>query len=231
MFRPGFLELIVFAAALACAVWLRPWRLLAPGACGSLVPPLLVLAVAVPVLWWGIAVEWGPILKLAGAQFALLALGWPLAVLLHAGVAAIGMVLGSGPDVIGAVAWFAIVPMSLGLGAGRLVRSVTNANPVGYLLGRGLLVPMLATVAGGCIAHGATGAFDRLGDAALPSLILVALIDAMLTAQAVLLLVLASPGSLATWSDRLYLRRLSPPPPPPAVGAFTRPPASSGARR
>lgn len=55
---------------------------------------------------------------------------------------------------------------------------------------------------------------------------LVALIDAMLTAQAVLLLVVASPRSLATWSDRLYLRR-----PPPVVAAVTRPRATSGAPR
>lgn len=229
MLQPGFLELIVFAVALAVALSLRPWRLLAPGGHHSLVPPLAALGVALPVLWWTIAPEVAPILRFAGAQLALLALGWPLAVLLYAGVAAAGLVLGASGDAIAAVAWYAIVPMSLGLAGGRLVRSVTNAHPVGYLLGRGLLVPMLATVAAGCMAHGATGAFAHLGDAAVPSLVLVALIDAMLTAQAVLLLVMASPRSLATWSDHLYLRR-PPPAPAPAVPAITSPPATSGAR-
>ena len=226
MLQPEFLELIVFAAALAGALALRPWRLLGSGAPYSLMAPLLVLGAALPVLWWGIAPGAGPIVKLAGAQLALLALGWPLAVLLYAVVAVIGVVLGLAVDVIGATVWYAIVPLSLSLAAGRLVRNVTNAHPVGYLLGRGLLVPFLATLAAGWLAHGATGAFDQLGDAALPLLVLVALIDAMLTAQAVLLLVMASPRSLATWSDRLYLRR-----PPPPVVAFTSPPVPSGARR
>lgn len=227
MLPPGFLELIAFAAVVAVATSLRPWRLLAPGGNHCLLAPLLVLGAALPLLWWGIAPTTSPMLKLAGAQLALLALGWPLAVLLYAGVAAAGAVLGSSADVVGAAVWFGFVPITLGLAAGRLVRGVTKAHPVGYLLGRGLLVPFLATIAAGCIAHGMTGAFDRLGDAAVPSLVLVALIDAMLTAQAVLLLVLASPRSLATWSDRLYLRR----PPAPAIRAFTSPPAPSGARR
>ena len=225
MLQPGFIELIVFAAALAGAVSLRPWRLLAPGGRYSLLVPLLVLATALPLLWWGTATPAETILQLAGAQLALLALGWPLAVLLYAGVAATGPIVGFAGDVVGAVVWFGIVPISLSLGGGWLVRSVTSAHPLGYLLGRGLLVPFLATLAAGCIAHGATGAFDRLGDAAWPTLILVALIDAMLTAQAVLLLVMASPRSLATWSDRLYLRR------PPAPAAVRSPPATSGARR
>lgn len=177
------------AGALAVAV--------VSGANSCLLAPLVVLGAAVPLLWWGIAPTTSPILKLAAAQLALLALGWPLAVLLYAG--------------------------------GRLVRGVTNAHSVGYLLGRGLLVPFQATVAAGWIAQGATGAFDRHADAALPTLVLVALIDAMLTAQAVLLLVIVSPASLATWSDRLYLRR--PPPPSQRPAAFTSPPATSGARR
>jgi hypothetical protein len=227
MLQPGFLELIVFAAAMAAALSLRPWRLLASGAGACLLAPLLVLVAAVPLLWWGIAPTTSPMLKLAGAQLALLALGWPLAVLLYAGVAAAGLLLGSTADVVGAAVWYGFVPVTLSLAAGRLVRSVTNAHPAGYLLGRGLLVPFLATVAAGCMAHAMTGAFDRLGDAAVPSLVLVALIDAMLTAQAVLLLVVASPRSLATWSDRLYLRR----PPPPALRAFTSSPAPSGAPR
>lgn len=227
MLRPGFLELIVFAAALAGALSLRPWRLLAAGGRYSLLAPLLVLGAALPVVWWGLAPGAGAIVKLAGAQLALLALGWPLAVLLYGGMAAMGLMLGSAGDLVGAAVWYGIVPMSLSLAAGRLVRNVTNAHPVGYLLGRGLLVPFLATVAAGCLAHAATGAFGQLGDAALPSLILVALLDAMLTAQAVLLLVMASPRSLATWSDRLYLR----PPSPPVIGAFTSAPAPSAARR
>jgi len=227
MLQPGLLELIAFAALMAVAVSLRPWRLLASGGGYCLVTPLLVFGLSLPVLWWGIAPEALPVLKLAGAQLALLALGWPLAVLLYAAVAAAGLVLAPAADVVGAAVWYGFVPVTVSLAAGRVVRAATNAHPVGYLLGRGLLVPFLATVAAGCIAHGATGALDRLGDAALPSLVLVALIDAMLTAQAVLLLVLASPRSLATWSDRLYLRR----PPPAPARPFTSPPATSGARR
>lgn len=226
MLQPGLLELILFAAAMAAALCLRPWRLLAPGGDCCLLTPLVVLGAALSLLWWAIAPTTSPVLKLAGAQLALLTLGWPMAVLLYAGVAAAGLLLGSTADVVGAAVWYGFVPITLSLAAGRLVRSMTNAHPAGYLLGRGLLVPFLATVAAGCIAHGMTGAFDRLGEAAVPSLVLVALIDAMLTAQAVLLLVLARPRSLATWSDRLYLRR----PPPPPVRAFTSPPAPSGAR-
>lgn len=225
MLRPGFLELIAFAAAVAAALSLRPWRLLRPGGSSCLLTPLLVLGAALPLLWWAIAPQTSTVIKLAGAQLALLALGWPLAALLHAGVAAAGMALGSTADVVGSVVWYGLVPMTLGLAAGRLVRSITNAHPAGYLLGRGLLVPFLAAVAAGCMAHGMAGAFDHLGDAAVPSIVLVALVDAMLTAQAVLLLVMGSPGSLATWSDDLYLRR------PAAARGVTSPPAPSDARR
>lgn len=228
MLHPGVAELIVFAVTLAVALSLRPWRLLAPGGRHSLAPPLLVLGVALPLLWWTAAAEVAPLLKFAGAQFALLALGWPLAVLLYASVAATGLALAPAADVVGAAVWHGFVPLTLSLAGGRLVRALTNTHPVGYVLGRGLLVPFVATLAAGWIAHGATGALDRLGDAALPSLVLLALVDAMLTAQAVLLLVVASSRSLATWSDRLYLRRR---PPPPAVRAFMSQPATSGARR
>lgn len=207
---PAFhlLETCLLALAVGIACWVRPWRLLALGSPHSLIPPLLLLGIALPVLWWWPGAQMSPLLCLVGANLALLALGWPLAVLLFAFAGAAGVVVGPAElDAAAALAfWHGVLPATLGLLGGHALRKAFGTHPVVYLLGRAFLLPLACTFGAALAAQAWAGRFDALGAGAVPALLLVALIDAMLTALVVALLVAEQPTWLATWSDRLYLR-------------------------
>lgn len=205
---PHLLEtcLLVLSASAAC--WVRPWRLLAFDSPYSLFPALLLLAIALPVLWWWPGAQLAPLLCLLGANLALLALGWPLAVLLFAFAGVGGVLTGHAePGAAAALAfWHGVLPATLGLLGGHALRKAFGTHIVSYLLGRAFLLPLLCTFGAAMAAQAMTGRFDALGADAAPALLLVALIDAMLTGTVVTLLVAEQPAWLATWSDRLYLR-------------------------
>ncbi|MES2938771.1 MAG: hypothetical protein V4864_13880 [Pseudomonadota bacterium] len=205
---PHLLEICLLALCACAACWVRPWRLLAFDSPYSLLPALLLLGIALPVLWWWPGAQLGPLLCMVGANLALLALGWPLAVLLFALAAAAGVLTGQAE--MGAAAalafWQGVLPATLGLLGGHALRRVFGTHIASYLLGRAFLLPLLCTFGAAMAAQAVTGRFDALGAQAAPALFLVALIDAMLTATVVTLLVAEQPTWLATWSDRLYLR-------------------------
>jgi hypothetical protein len=72
------LESVLVAAALALALGLRPWRLLAGG---RLLTPLLATLALLPWLWALPALQAMPLqLQWSGACLVLLMLGWPLAI-------------------------------------------------------------------------------------------------------------------------------------------------------
>lgn len=208
LFSPHVLEFVLLAAALGIALWVQPWRLLAADSPHALLAPLVVLGVALPMLWWWPGAGISPLLSLLGANLALLALGWPLAVLLFAIAGAFGVLTGDAGwgAAAAVVCWQGILPATLGLLAGHAVRSLFRAHVLSYLLGRAFLLPLLCTFGAALAARALTGRFDALGEDAVPALFLVALIDAMLTGIVAVLLVAEQPAWLATWSDRLYLR-------------------------
>ncbi len=209
MLVPHLLEVLLLALAVGAACWIRPWRLLAFGSPYSLLPALLLLGAALPMLWWWPGAQVSPLLCLVGANLALLALGWPLAVLLFAAAGLFGVITGfAGWGGAATVAfWHGVLPATLGLLAGHAVRTAFGAHVMVYLLGRAFLLPLAGTFGAALAAQAMTGRFDVLGADAVPALFLVALIDAMLTGMVVTLLVAEQPTWLATWSDRLYLGR------------------------
>ncbi|HZY18577.1 MAG TPA: hypothetical protein VFE82_08845 [Ramlibacter sp.] len=203
---PGFLESCLLIAALAAACAVRPWRMLQGTGRGLLVP-LVASLVLVPVLWWGWRAPLSLALGLLGAQFVLLALGWPLAVLVFLAAGVAGAVLGdvSWPGALGAALWQGIVPATAGLVAGAALRRAAGPQPFLYLVGRAFLLPMAATFGVACLAHALAGRHEALGDAAPAVFALAGLLDGMFTGMAIALLVLLQPGWVATWSDRLYV--------------------------
>ncbi|MFT3717699.1 hypothetical protein [Pseudorhodoferax sp.] len=193
--------------ALAIALALRPWRMLA-GA--RLATPLLATLVVLPVLWALPALHPMPLsLRWSGACLVLLMLGWPLAVPALLAVGALAALIGGLPvDAALALAvWQGLVPATLALGLGALVRRLPR-NPFVYIFGRGFFGTLLCTFAA-LLAEYTLVAELPPADVQLPfvALWLMAWADAIVTGMLVAIFVAFRPDWLATWSDRHYLPR------------------------
>ena len=202
------LELSLLLLALAVSLALRPWRLLAGGALAS---PLLGTLVVLPWLWALPRLHTMPLqLQFSGACAVVLMLGWPLAVPALMVVALIaGLIAPIGWDVqVAQAVWQGLLPATLALGAGALLRRWTGTHPFVYILGRAFLGTALCMFAAGALAQWAG---RPLAAAVEPELALVARWlmawgDAFLTGMMAAICVAFRPHWLATWSDRLYLR-------------------------
>jgi uncharacterized membrane protein len=203
---------LVALIALAIALAMRPWRLLANG---GLLSPLLAALVITPWLW---ALPWlhrMPIqLQLSGACMIGLALGWPLAVPVLCVVALLAGLLAplTGQQQLDMAVWLGIVPVTLSLGLGLVLRRWVWKNLFVYILGRAFLGTAVCMFASGALAQW-TG--HQLTTAVEPELAMVArwLIawgDAFMTGMLTAIFVAFRPQWLATWSDRIYV-----PPPEP----------------
>ncbi len=194
------LQACLTALALAVALWLQPWRMLQGARLGT---PLLATLVLLPVLWALPALHPMPLsLRWSGACLVMLALGWPLAVpvllLVGATAAAIGGV--SGAAALALTVWQGLLPATLALGIGALVRRHLPRNPFVYIFCRGFFGTLLCTFAALLLQH--------IGDAPQPSYValwLMAWADAVVTGMLVAIFVAYRPDWLATWSDRHYL--------------------------
>lgn len=206
------LELMLLALAWAATLLVRPWRLLRPvQGKVPLATPMLALAVVLAWLWaWpGLAALPLP-LHWSGAPLAVLLVGWPLAVAVvtFAGFSTVVSTGASFADALSLVVWSGLVPATLVLGLGHLVRVAFGPNPVAYMLGRAFFVPMVAL--GGCGLAAATLAQSfagPTGDLQRIAIGLLAMGEAAWTCAIVSLLVAYKPQWLATWSDRLYFGR------------------------
>ncbi|HMN20642.1 MAG TPA: hypothetical protein PKA16_04535 [Ottowia sp.] len=209
----AFTPLLVLAA-LAVALALRPWRLLAGGALAS---PLLAALVITPWLW---ALPWlQPMpmrLQLSGACLITLALGWPLAVPV---LCAIGLVTGliaplDFAQQLDLTLWLGIVPATLAMGLGLALRRWLPHNPFIYILGRGFLGTVACLMATALLAQwaGRPLATSTEPELAWVARWLLAWGDAVLTGMLAAICVAYRPEWLATWSDRIYI---APPPPDP----------------
>ncbi|HVE51764.1 MAG TPA: hypothetical protein VNB23_00125 [Ramlibacter sp.] len=212
MDAPFGLELMLLALAWAATLMVRPWRLLQPvQGKVPLATPALGLAVVISWLWaWpGLAALPMP-LHWSGAPLAALLVGWPLAIpiLTFAGLSTMASTGASFPDALGLIVWSGVVPATLVLGLGHVVRRAFGPNPVAYMLGRAFFVPMVAL--GGCgllaatLAHAFSG---PTGDLQRIAIGLLAMGEAAWTCAIVSLLVAYKPQWLATWSDRMYFGR------------------------
>ncbi len=202
------LNLVLLAAALAVALALRPWRLLAGG---NLLSPLLGALVILPWLWALPALHAMPLqLRWSGACLVVLMLGWPLAVPALVAVGAVTLALAPmGPaQALDVTVWQGIVPATLALGLGAAIRRWIGAHLFVYVLGRGFLGTVACVFASGLLAQW-TGHVLPSVDTGL-SLVarwLMAWGDGFVTGLVAAVFVAFRPQWLATWSDRLYLGR------------------------
>lgn len=201
------LNLALLVTALAIALWLRPWRLLAGS---QLLSPLLGTLVILPWLWALPSLHDMPLqLRWSGACLVVLMLGWPLAVPVLAGVGGLTLALaGLGwAQAVDITVWHGIVPATLALGLGAAVRRWIGTHLFVYVLGRSFLGTAACVFLGGVLAQW-TGHVLPTVDPGL-SLVarwLMAWGDGFVTGLLAAVFVAFRPQWLATWSDRLYLK-------------------------
>ena len=214
------LEACLIAVALAMSLWLRPWRMLSrqalekdgPSEPSPLVTPLLATLVVLPWLWALPTLHRMPLqLQWSGACLVVLMLGWPLAIPALVAVGGIAAVLSPSldwADAVGTIAWQGVVPARLALALGAVIRRLIGTQPFVYVLGRAFLGTavclFLANVLGQWSGHSLPGVE---GDLSLVARWLMAWGDAFVTGMLTAIFVAFKPEWLATWSDRLYLRK------------------------
>ena len=216
------LEPVLAAAALVLALATRPWRLLAGGLEGfdgkrsapALLTPLLATLALLPWMWAMPTLHAMPLqLQWSGACLVVLMLGWPLAVLVLLGVGAITWLIApiALPQALAYAVWQGIMPGTLGLLLGALIRRFTGEHLFVYVLGRAFLGTAVCVFAAGVLAHWAGKPLPGVGsELSLVARWLMAWGDGTLTGMVSAVLVAFKPEWLATWSDTLYLHR--PPP-------------------
>lgn len=210
-------EAALTAFALLIALWLRPWRLLRARtdrqgvrSVSPLVTPLLATVVCLPWLWALPTLHAMPLqLQWSGACLVVLMLGWPLAVpalvVVGAVAWAISPALGWG-DALGAITWLGVVPATLGLALGGVLRRLTGTKPFVYVLGRAFLGTVVCVFAAGALSQWSGHALPWVGGGlSLVARWLMAWGDGFITGMLAAIFVAFKPEWLATWSDRLYL--------------------------
>lgn len=201
-------ELLLALTLLMPALWLRPWRMLARS---GLHTPLLATLALLPPLW---ALPYWHAMPLqlpwSGACLALLCLGWPLAMPVLTLVAGITWAVTSitGMQALGLLLWQGLVPATLALGLGALLRRSLPPHPFIYILGRGFLGTALCIFASRLLAQAAGHALPHIsGELSWVALWLMAWADAVVTGLLTAIFVAYRPQWLATWSDTLYLSK------------------------
>lgn len=214
-----FLETALALVALAVALLLRPWRQLASraplvtqshGDISALWTPLLATLVILPWLWALPTLHKMPLqLQWSGACLVTLTLGWPLAVPTLLAVGAIACLLSPGLDAEAALklsVWHGLVPATLALCWGALLRRFLGTRVFVYIFGRGFVGTVLCLFSAGLLAQmmgeQLPGVHQELGKIARW---LMAWGDAVITGMMAAVFVAYRPQWLATWSDDLYL--------------------------
>ena len=201
------LNLVIAVPCMAAALWLRPWRMLR----GPLLSPALAALALLPWLWLlPQKMPQGLQVQLSGACLLVLMLGWPLAVLVLGGIALVVWFVGQASPEAALVqwVWIGLVPATLALGIGALLRRWLPPNPFVYTLGRAFLGTAVAVFLSGVLMellHHLAGVPAR--EQALVARWLMAWGDAFLTGMFAAIFVAFVPQWLATWSDERYLER------------------------
>jgi uncharacterized membrane protein len=205
---PVPLHLALASCALALALFFRPWRILlgAP----ALLTPLLATLVVLPWLWALPALQRSPLqLQWSGAVLVLLMLGWPLAVPVLLAVGAIAWAVSPLPweQALSLSVWLGIVPASLAVGLGALLRRWLPDHPFIYILGRGFLGAVACLFASALLAQQFGTALPGVpGGLGTVARWLMAWGDGIVTGMLTAIFVAFKPGWLLTWSEARYLR-------------------------
>lgn len=194
--------------ALLAALATRPWRLLPPQG-----PPWAWIAAwaLLPLLWSADVLAHSPVAQpLSGASLLVLMAGWPLAVPALAAAALVATLLGplDAALALHRLVWLGLVPGTLALALGAMVRRWLPHHLFVYIFARGFFGTLLATAAAGALALWLTGTHGGLSEAdLLLGRWLAAWGEALLTGMLVSIFVAYRPQWLATYSDALYLPR------------------------
>lgn len=198
--------------ALGISLSLRPWRMLKGGA---LLTPLLATFVLLPWLWALPRLHIMPVhLQWSGACLVVMTLGWPLAVPVLCGVGLLSAWFAPQPfaQMLDSIVWLGMVPATLALAVGALIRKLFGEHLFIYILGRGFLGTVACLFISGALAqwsgHQLSSGSDELSS--MVARWLLAWGDGFMTGLCTAVFVAFKPEWLATWSDRLYLK------PPPA---------------
>ncbi len=203
------LDLLLALTALAVALALKPWRAVAQGG-----PPWpwLAWAAVMPLLWGADRYAAMPIVQpLSGAALLVLCAGWPLAMLALLPVAGVTLWMGDlgTLDGLHRLVWLGVVPGTLALGLGALLRRWLPHHLFIYILGRGFFVTLLAAaLAGAGALLVGTLPVGTSSEDLLLARWLGASGEAFMTGMLVAIFVAFRPHWLATYSDRLYLHPL-----------------------
>ncbi len=215
------LEAALVLIALACAVAARPWRMLASrqalahethGAPPALWTPLLATLVFLPWMWALPTLHAMPLqLQMSGACLVVLMLGWPLAIPVLVVVGGCACLLSPAlawPEALSTTTWMGVVPATLTLGLGALLRHFIGTQPFVYVLGRAFLGTVVCVFAAGVVSQWSGHLLPGVGtDLSLVARWLMAWGDGFVTGMMAAIFVAFKPEWLATWSDRLYLAR------------------------
>ncbi len=216
------LEPLLAALALGFALATRPWRQLAGPVdatsgqrrAPALLTPLLATLAVLPWMWAMPTLHAMPLqLQWSGACLVVLMLGWPLAVLVLVGVGAITWLIApiGLSEALRYAVWQGLVPGTLALLLGALIRRLTGEHLFVYVLGRAFLGTAACVFAAGVLAQWAGKPLPGVGsELSLVARWLMAWGDGTLTGMVCAVFVAFKPEWLATWSDTLYLHR--PPP-------------------
>jgi uncharacterized membrane protein len=152
---PSWLDWAVLIAALLVALLFQPWSALRHP---PLQQPWLGAMVLLPCLWWTQhLLPNGMALHVSGACLLVLMFGWPLAMwsLLPVGIAAALMESWAWPDpdaLAAHIVWMGVIPATLALALGMLIRRWLPHHLFVYILGRGFIATALAVTATGYLA-------------------------------------------------------------------------------
>ena len=216
-----WLEAALVLIALAAAVAARPWRMLASrtpladeahGAPSALWTPLFATLVFLPWMWALPTLHAMPLqLQMSGACLVVLMLGWPLAIPVLVVVGGCACLLSPAlawPEALSTVTWMGVVPATLALGLGALIRRFIGTQPFVYVLGRAFLGTVACVFAAGALSQWGGHLLPGVGtELSLVARWLMAWGDGFVTGMLAAIFVAFKPEWLATWSDRLYLPR------------------------
>lgn len=201
------LELALALTTVAIALATRPWRALPPQG-----PPWIwiVAWALLPWLWSADHLARAAALQpLSGASLLVLLAGWPLSVLALAAAAAASVAGGLLPAAVALqrLLWLGLVPATLALAVGALVRRWLPRHLFVYIFARGFFGTLLAASAAGAPALWQPAAAGLSADDLLLARWLTAWGEAIVTGMLVSIFVAFRPHWLATYSDALYLPR------------------------
>jgi uncharacterized membrane protein len=207
-----FIDAALLGVALGVASLFKPWRVLQHA---PLQNPWLFAMLAMPALWWTRhLLPPNVALHVSGAALLVLMVGWPLTIwsLPWVALAATALTWRQWPlnvdwaAMLSQCVWSGVIPATLALLLGLLVRRLLPKHLFVYILGRGFIATALAVTATGALAILANHKPDTLNEGEwMLGYWLLGWGEAISTGMLTAIFVAFQPHWLLTYSDQRYL--------------------------